>query len=311
MSDYGHTVHLGIFPTPTSREPARVVRLARLAEEVGLDLVAIQDHPYQPAFLDTWTLLSYLGAVTERIHLAPDVANLPLRPPAVLARAVASLDLLTNGRVALGLGSGAFWDAVVAMGGPRRQPGEAVEALEQAIDVIRELWDPTRRHVRAGGDVYAVDGAKAGPAPAHDVPIWVGAARPRMLRLTGRLADGWLPSASWMRPEGLAAANAVIDEAARAAGRSPAAVRRLYNVDGSFGAGTGFLEGPAEAWVEQLAELAVTEGMGTFILAADDEEKVRRWGEEVARGVRERVAARRGMTDPTGPRPPDRGRIGA
>ncbi|WP_448072417.1 LLM class flavin-dependent oxidoreductase [Georgenia yuyongxinii] len=286
MPDYGHDVHLGIFPTPTSREPARVVRLARLAEQLGLDLVAVQDHPYQPAFLDTWTLLAYLGAATERIHLAPDVANLPLRPPAVLARAVASLDLLTSGRVSLGLGAGAFWDAVVAMGGVRRAPGEAVEGLEQAIDVIRELWDPTRRHVRAGGDVYAVDGAKPGPAPAHDVPIWVGAARPRMLRLTGRLADGWLPSASWMRPEGLAAANAAIDDAARAAGRSPAAVRRLYNVDGSFGDGAGLLDGPAEVWVEQLAELAVTEGMGTFILAADDEDKVRRWGAEVAPGVR-------------------------
>ena len=122
---------------------------------------------------------------------------------------------------------------------------------------------------------------------------------------------GWLPSAGWMRPEGLAAANAAIDEAARAAGRSPAAVRRLYNVDGTFGGvGVGFLRGPAEVWVEQLAELALTEGMGTFILAADDEDKVRRWGTEVAPGVRELVAAERGMTDPTGPGGPGRGRIG-
>lgn len=69
-------------------------------------------------FHDTSTLLGYSAARTERIHLSANVTNLPLRPPAVLARAIATLDLLTNGRVELGVGAGASWDGVVGMGGP-------------------------------------------------------------------------------------------------------------------------------------------------------------------------------------------------
>src|SRR4029079_10535075 len=144
-------------------------------------------------FLDTWTLLAYAAARTERITLLPDVLNLPLRQPAVLAKSAASLDVLSGGRVELGLGAGAFWDGVAAMGGPRRTPGESVQALDEAIDVIRALWDTTeRRGVRVRGEHYDVDGAKRGPTPAHDVGIWLGAYKPRMLRLTGRQAAGWL-----------------------------------------------------------------------------------------------------------------------
>ena len=93
-----------------------------LSEQAGLDLVTFQDHPYQPAFLDTWTLLSYVAARTSRVRLAPNVTNLPLRPPAVLARCVASLDLLSGGRVELGLGAGAFWDAIEAMAARAARP---------------------------------------------------------------------------------------------------------------------------------------------------------------------------------------------
>src|SRR5690606_31569107 len=133
---------------------------------------------------------SYIASRTERVHLVPNVLNLPLRPPAVLARAAASLDLLSGGRLALGLGAGAFWDGIAAMGGPRRSPGEAVAALEEAIAIIRALWDTeTRGGVRFEGAHYRVSGAKRGPAPAHDIGIWVGAYKPRMLRLTGRLGD--------------------------------------------------------------------------------------------------------------------------
>ena len=71
--------------------------------------------------------------------------NLPLRPPAVVARAVASLDILWGGRVELGLGAGAFWDAIAGDGRPAAQPGQAVDALEEAIDIIRALWDASER----------------------------------------------------------------------------------------------------------------------------------------------------------------------
>lgn len=145
MSNYGHELMFGSFLTPAAAHPAEVVELTRLSEQVGLDLATFQDHPYQPSFLDTWTLLSFAAARTSTISLAANVTNLPLRPPAVLARSVASLDLLSNGRIELGLGAGAYWDAIEAMGGPRRTPRQGVQALEEAIDVIREIWDLTKR----------------------------------------------------------------------------------------------------------------------------------------------------------------------
>ncbi|MEU1399144.1 LLM class flavin-dependent oxidoreductase, partial [Micromonospora zamorensis] len=201
MSDYGHDLVFGSFVTPSNDDPDRTVGVAVLSEQVGLDLVTFQDHPYQPAFLDTWTLLSFVAARTNRVHLAANVTNLPLRPPAVLARSVASLDLLSGGRVGLGLGAGAFWDAIEAMGGRRLTPSQGVRALEEAIEVIRQLWDAeTRGGVRVDGEFHRVVGAKRGPAPAHAVPIWLGAYKPRMLQLTGRRADGWLPSLGYLQP---------------------------------------------------------------------------------------------------------------
>src|SRR5919197_5628252 len=133
MADYGHELVFGAFVTPQSRRPQGAVALAQLTERAGLDLVTFQDHPYQPAFLDTWTLLTWVAAQTERVRLSGNVLNLPLRPPAVLARAAASLDLLSGGRFELGLGGGAFWDAIEAMGGPHRSPRETREALREAI----------------------------------------------------------------------------------------------------------------------------------------------------------------------------------
>ena len=222
MPDYGHPLVFGSFLTPSANDPDRTVALAVLSEQVGLDLVTVQDHPYQPAFLDTWTLLSFVAARTDTVRLSPNVANLPLRPPAVLARGVASLDLLSGGRAELGLGAGAFWDAIEAMGGRRLEPAVAVQALAEAIEVIRGLWDTgTRGGVRTDGEIHRVHGAKRGPAPVHDVGIWLGAYKPRMLALTGRSADGWLPSLGYLADGDLAAGNARIDGAATAVGRSP------------------------------------------------------------------------------------------
>lgn len=304
MTDYGHEIRLGTFLTPQNADPQAPVALAVLTEEVGLDLVTFQDHPYQPSFLDTWTLLSWVAARTERVHLSGNVLNLPLRPPAVLARAVASLDLLSGGRVELGLGAGAFWDAIEAMGTPRLAPPESVDALEEAIDVIRALWDTEDRGpLRVGGEHHRLAGAKRGPAPAHDVGIWVGAYKPRMLRLIGRKADGWLPSQGYMQPGDLARGNKVIDEAATQAGRDPREIRRLLNVQGRFSptAGSG-LDGPPEQWVDELVRLALEDGVSTFVLAADDPRTIRTFGEQVAPAVREQVAAERATTGTaTGP----------
>jgi len=220
MPDYRHDLEFGVFLTPAADGADRVVGLSVLAEEAGLDLVTFQDHPYQPRFLDAWTLLSFVAARTERVRLSGNVLNLPLRTPAMLARAVASLDILSGGRAELGLGAGAFWDAIAAMGGPRRSPREGVDALEEGIDVIRALWNPEARGARVDGQHYRLAGAKTGPFPVHDVEVWIGALKPRMLDLVGRKGDGWLPSLSYLEPGGLAAGNARIDRAAIAASSS-------------------------------------------------------------------------------------------
>ena len=293
MTDYGHDLEFGLFPSPDAARADRVVELAHVAEVSGLDLVTVQDHPYQARHLDAWTLLSVLAARTSTLRVALNVANLPLRQPVVLAKSVASLDLLTGGRVELGLGAGAFWDPIVAAGGTRLTAGESVEALEEAITVIRGVW-AGEGTVRVDGRFHRAVGLHSGPAPAHPVGIWLGAYKPRMLRLTGRLADGWLPSMGYADPDALGAMNAAIDEAAVAAGRAPEAVRRLYNVSGSFGrrGGRGLSGSPTD-WAEQLAGLTLEHGMATFILGTDDPDDVRRFGEEVAPLVRELVATER------------------
>src|SRR5438132_14179503 len=121
--DYRQPVRFGVFVTPEATE--RALQMAALADELGYEVVGVQDHPYQRRFFDTWTLLTAIAMRTERITVFPDVANLPLRPPAVLAKAAASPDLLSGGRLELGLGAGGFWVTVKAYGGPPRTEGEA------------------------------------------------------------------------------------------------------------------------------------------------------------------------------------------
>ncbi|GAA2724069.1 LLM class flavin-dependent oxidoreductase [Actinocorallia aurantiaca] len=297
MPDYGHDLIFGSFLTPANTAPQEVVRLAKAVETAGLDLVTFQDHPYQPGLLDAWTLMSYVAAQTERVHISGNVVNLPLRPPAVLARAAASLDLLSGGRFELGLGAGAFWEAIEAMGGRRLTPGQAVQALSEAIDVIRGVWDTgNKARLRVEGEFHRVDGAKRGPAPAHDIGIWLGAYRPRMLRLTGAKADGWLPSLSYMSGlDQLAESNSVIDGAAHQAGRAPAEIRRLLNIGGTFGpsASDRLLHGPPDRWVEQLATLTFEHGFSGYILQSDTLLDIMRFGQEVAPALRALVTAER------------------
>jgi alkanesulfonate monooxygenase SsuD/methylene tetrahydromethanopterin reductase-like flavin-dependent oxidoreductase (luciferase family) len=273
---------LGVFVTPDAEDTERTLGQIAAADETGLDLVGVQDHPYQRRFHDTWTLLAFAAARTARVRLVPDVANLPLRLPSVLAKAAASLDLLSGGRLELGLGAGAFWDAIVAMGGPRRSGPESVDALEEAIAIMRAFW-AGERNIRIDGEHYRVHGAHAGPSPAHPMGIWLGAYGPRMMRVTGRLADGWLPSVPRLPPEDLDARHAAIDEAARRAGRDPSAVVRACNLNRT---------GEPSGWPDQIARLASDHRMEAFFLGAEDDGGdpvglVRRIGEETAPRARE------------------------
>ncbi|MDG9673995.1 LLM class flavin-dependent oxidoreductase [Micromonospora sp. DH14] len=298
MTDYGHDLLFGAFITPAAQQARQVVDLAVAADRAGLDLVSFQDHPYQASYLDTSTLLAFAAARTERVHLNANVTSLPLRPPAVLARAAASLDILSGGRLELGIGAGAFWDGIAAMGGRRLGAAQGVTALREGIEIIREIWDTTAPgEVSYDGQYYSVKGARRGPRPAHDIPIWVGAYKPKMLALTGAVADGWLPSIEYL-PRGadsIPELNARIDGAAHDAGRDPAAVRRLMNfmkVQLSS-APRGLLNGPPAAWVDQIVDLALRGGISAFIIGGDDPSVIQRFGAEIAPAVREAVERER------------------
>ena len=220
--------------------------------------------------------------------LVPTVATLPLRPPAVLAKSAASLDLLTGGRVQLGLGAGAFWDAIAAMGGPRRSPREAVEALDEAIQVIRAMWSG-QRSVQVKGNHYGLAGTRPGPAPSPGLGIWLGAYGPRMLALTGAAADGWMPSHAFLGLDRLPDAVARVNAAAAAAGRDPAALRKIYNIAGLVGRESDQpFQGSAPQWTDQLASLVTEHGMNGFVFwpADDRENQLARFAEEVVPAVR-------------------------
>ena len=283
------TVEFGIFPVPNADHADELLEHVIAAERAGLDLVGIQDHPYQRRFLDTWSLIPFLAARTSSIRFFPDVTNLPLRPPAVMAKAAATIDLLSGGRFELGLGAGAFWEAIGAMGGPERSGKESVDALEEAIQIIRLMWSG-ERSISFKGEHYAVDGLHPGPHPAHPIGIWLGAYGPRMMRVIGRLADGWIPSLPRMPVEEVPARQQAIDEAARHASRDPRSIRRIANLSGRIvdGPVNGWLDGPPEHWIEELTRLVSDYGFDGFIVPLGDNppEQIARLGAEVAPAVR-------------------------
>lgn len=279
--DYGRAVHFGVFLTPDASQPEHLLALAALADELGFDLIGIQDHPYQRRFFDAWTLITAIAMRTERITVFPDVINLPLRPPAVLAKAAASLDLLSGGRVELGIGAGGSFDWIKSMGGPVRTRGESVHALDEAIQVIRLMWSG-QRAVHFDGKYYRLDGVHTGPAPAHAIGIWLGAYKPRMLALVGRLADGWVPSLGYAQRADLLEGNRRIDDAATAAGRDPQTIRRVLNAG-------------ADLSVEQFASLTVDHGMDTYVIGGIEDPEAMRWfASDVMPAVRESVDKARG-----------------
>ncbi len=289
-SRYGRPLEFGLFVVPDSADASLLRSLAERADELGLDLIGIQDHPYQWRYLDTWALIADLLARTERIRFFPDVANLPLRGPAIIAKQAATLDVLSGGRFELGLGAGAFWEGIGAMGGPVRSGRDALEALEEAIRIIRAFWSGERT-IAFEGDHYSVKGLHPGPPPAHRLGIWLGVGKPRALALTGRLADGWVPSIGWATPERVPELARRVDEGAAAAGRDPSEIRRVYNVSGTIldGPTRGLLEGPPEHWVETLTSFADEHGFDTFVFWPNDEPQAQleRFAAEVVPALRE------------------------
>jgi alkanesulfonate monooxygenase SsuD/methylene tetrahydromethanopterin reductase-like flavin-dependent oxidoreductase (luciferase family) len=305
----------GLFLTPDAASFPALLREVEAAERGDLDLVGIQDHPYQWRFLDTFVLIATLLARTKRLRFFPAVANLPLRQPALLAKTAASLDVMSGGRFELGVGAGTFWNAIAAMGGPRRSPGESVEALGEAIEILRLSWSGDRS-VTYEGKHYSVTGFHPGPAPAHRIGIWVGAYKPRMLRLTGRLGDGWLPSLAYAPPPAIPEMRRRIDEASVEAGRDPEGIRRIYNVRGAIidGPAKDVLQGPPAHWIEALTGFVLELGFDGFLVwptEGDHLRQIERFAKEVSPGVREAVAGQLDVGAPGGtvrrPEPPSGG----
>ncbi|TDD69343.1 LLM class flavin-dependent oxidoreductase [Jiangella aurantiaca] len=274
----------GYFLVPNAADP--LVEIARTAEALGLEYVGIQDHPYQRRFVDTIALSSAILTATSTLRVFPDVACLPLRPPGVLAKTAASLDVLSGGRFELGLGAGSFWNAIEGYGGERRTPGEALASLGEAIEVIRRLWSGDRG-LRFEGEHYHLRGVHSGPLPVHDLGIWVGAYGPRALALTGRLADGWVPSINADVLRRLPELNERVDGAALAAGRDPSGVRRVFNVGGTItdGVSEGYLAGPVSQWIDELSVLAA-EHRADVLVFGGPPSQLRTFAEDVLPAVR-------------------------
>jgi alkanesulfonate monooxygenase SsuD/methylene tetrahydromethanopterin reductase-like flavin-dependent oxidoreductase (luciferase family) len=277
-------VSFGYFLVPSASDP--LIETAKRVERLGLEYVAIQDHPYQRRYVDTWALMAMIAATTTTLRIFPDVANLPLRPPAVMAKAAATIDLLSGGRFELGLGAGAFWDAIEAFGGSRRSGGESLRALEEAITVIRRIWSG-ERNLRFEGTYYRLAGAQPGPLPAHQIGIWVGAYGPKALSLTGRIADGWVPSFRGDVRQ-IAEMSKRLDDAASAAGRSPGELRRVLNVSGAItdGVSEGMFRGPVGQWIEDITSVAVAYRFDTFIFWGEGDHQLDRFAQEIAPAVR-------------------------
>lgn len=266
---------------------------AQNAEALGFDLVTCSDHlrGEQPN-LETWTLLTWIASRTTRIQLAPNVLGLPYRHPAVTAKMAETLDRMSGGRLVLGLGAGGNDDEFRGFGIDPGSPGEKVQGLAEAVGIMRRLWSDG--HASLHGERYIVPDARIAPAAQRDIPIWFGAYGPRMLRLTGRIADGWMPSMPYAGLDRVGPMRDVVLGAAREAGRGEDAIECGYNiwflVDGDPTRSERVVAGTPEQMAEKLAAI-VKLGMTTlnFWPVREEAEQVERLAVQVLPLVRERT----------------------
>ena len=249
---------LGLNVSQSVRPGADPVGDAQHAESLGFDFVTCSDHLHgSHPTLETWTLLAWIGAATSRIRIATDVLGLPYRSPAVLAKMAEAFDRLSGGRLILGMGGGGSDEEFRAFGLAERTPGEKVDALEEALLIIRGLWSETPFTFE--GAHYAVRGAELEPKPERPIPIWLGTYGDRALALTGRLADGWFPSLRYAPPEIVPERMRRIRRAAEEAGRDPEALELAYNlgirVDEHADPRWFVVSGPPEQCAERLRGL--------------------------------------------------------
>ena len=245
---------------PTAAAPgADPVAAAVRAEELGFDFVSSSDHPCgtRPTY-ETWTMLCFIAAATSRIRIATRVLGVPYRVPAMIAKMAETLDRLSRGRLVLGLGGGSADDEHRAFGLGVRSPKDKTDGLEEAVTIIRGLW--SERAFSFHGRLYRTEAAEVEPKPEHTIPIWLGTFAPRALAVTGRLADGWIPSLAYAPPDAVVGMRDRVIAAARDAGRDPAELTCVYNLQVRLGEAApddpDVVAGPPDAVVERLAQFA-------------------------------------------------------
>jgi alkanesulfonate monooxygenase SsuD/methylene tetrahydromethanopterin reductase-like flavin-dependent oxidoreductase (luciferase family) len=274
----------------TSAAPgADPVADARAAEALGFDFVSAADHPAgnRPTF-EVWTMLSWIAAATSRITVATRVLGVPYRPPAMVAKMAETLDRLSGGRLILGLGGGYSDEEFRAFGLGVPTPGQKITGLQEAIQVVRGLWEHPR--LTFTGQRYRTDDAELEPKPTRRIPIWLGTFGPRALGVTGRLADGWIPSLGFAPPDQIPSMRSRIDASARAAGRDPDDIVRAYNIEVSVDGGPrpGVVAGRPDAIIEQLRGF-VALGFTAFnvLPLGDRDQQLHRLADEVLPALRD------------------------
>lgn len=283
---------LGVNVPPVATPDADPVAQAKRAEDAGFDFVSTNDHPCgtYPTH-EVWTMLTWILARTSRIKVAPRVLGVPYRPPPMVAKMAESLDRLSGGRLILGLGGGASDEEFKAFGLGVPSPRDKVDGLAEAIRIIRGLWsDPT---FTFEGRLYQTKGAAVEPKPEHHIPIWLGTYGPRALAVTGRLADGWIPTLELAPPNEVTDMRDRVLAAAREAGRPPEAITCVYNLDfrldESSEWGPSVVSGSTEAVTETLSsftKLGFT-ALNVSPVGPAKEEQVERFGKEVLPALRD------------------------
>ena len=281
----------GVTIIPTASPRSDPVGEAVLAEDLGFDLVSVWDHPHgeNPSF-ESWTLMTWMAARTTTISVASNVLGLPFRLPALTAKMAESLDRLSGGRLILGLGAGGNDAEFAGYGAPIRTPGEKVEALAEAIEIVRGTWwAPSFTY---DGKYYRNDGALLEPKPERQIPIWLGTYGRKALEVTGRMADGWLPSMPYAPPRVALEKRAIVQRALDDGGRDPDAFEWAYNVGARIGSGPPTdperqIAGEADEVIERLIEL-LEMGFTTlnFWLGARREDQMERLANDVLPEVR-------------------------
>ena len=293
---FGFGAHTGVDDIP------ELLGLVQQADRDGLDVFSVSDHPYLGGRLDAYASVGFLLGRTEHIAGFANVTNLPTRPAPMLARMVTSLSALSGGRVVLGMGAGGLWDRISDMGVPRLSPGDAVNAFEEAI-VLVKLLSGGGPPVIYRGHHYQVNQIE--PAPVAAPHVWTGSVGPKSLAATGRVADGWIPghAADWLSQR-YRESRPIIDEAATAVGRDPREIRTIFNFPGRITdrplAATRdrdgrWLGGSVGQWIEELTGAVLDHGASGFTLFAanhgvPDPTSLGRWASDIAPAVREALA---------------------